>query len=78
MPPSSLDRIKKPERPRAIVDALNRKHGKRAVVLGSMGAPKRLQKTRDGSAEAPRWEMRREMMTPRYTTRWDELLMARG
>lgn len=57
----------------ATVDALNRRFGKRAVVFGSMGSPAALRKTRDGTGEAPRWEMRREHMTPRYTTRWDEV-----
>ena len=55
------------------VDAANRKYGKRSVTFGSMGSPLALRKTRDGSTGAPRWEMRREQMSPRYTTRWGEL-----
>lgn len=62
----------------AAVDALNRRFGRRAVVFGSMGSPVALRKARDGSEGAPRWEMRRERMTPRYTTRWDELGVVRG
>ena len=60
------------------VDRLNGRFGKRAVVFGSMGPPALLQKTRDGSLEAPRWEMRRHHMSPRYTTRWAELPVARA
>ncbi len=55
------------------LDACNRKFGRRAVAFAAMGPPSALQKTRDGSAEAPRWETRRERMSPRYTTRWDEI-----
>ncbi len=61
----------------AAVDAANRRFGRRAVAFGSMGAPSTLRKTRDGSDEAPRWEMRRESMSPRYTTRWTELVIAK-
>ena len=70
---SAPDRAERLDRLMAAVDGLNRKHGRGAVVFGSMGTPRGLQRTRDGSAEAPRWEMRRERMTPRYTTRWDEI-----
>ena len=55
------------------IDAANRKYGKRSVTFGSMGTPAALRMTRDGSDGAPRWEMRREQMSPRYTTRWDEI-----
>ncbi|PAP75089.1 Y-family DNA polymerase [Rubrivirga marina] len=55
------------------VDACNRRFGKRAVAFATMGPPNALRKTRDGSTGAPRWEMRRERMSPRYTTRWDEI-----
>ena len=57
------------------VDAANRKFGKQAVTFGSMGPPVSLLKARDGSDEAPRWEMRRERMSPRYTSRWGELVV---
>ena len=60
------------------LDACNRRFGKRAVAFGSMGPPSALRKTRDGSAEAPRWEMRRERMSPRYTTRWAEICLVRA
>ena len=62
----------------AAVDGLNGRFGKRAVVFASMGPPSVLRRTRDGTAGAPRWEMRREHMTPRYTTRWAEVAVARA
>ena len=59
------------------LDAANRKFGKRAVVVvASMGCPSTL-RGRGTDAEAPAWEMRRERMSPRYTTRWDELVAVR-
>lgn len=60
------------------LDAANRRFGQRAVVVASQGCPSTLRRTRDGSAEAPGWEMRRERMSPRYTTRWDELAVVQG
>ena len=60
------------------VDQLNRRFGKRAVAFGSMGPPSALAKARDGSDGAPRWEMRRQHMSPRYTTRWDEIAVVRA
>ena len=69
------------QRQRALMEALdaaNRRFGKRAVVVAAQGCPSILRRTRDGSPEAPGWEMRRERMSPRYTTRWDELVTVRG
>ena len=60
------------------LDAANRKFGKRAVVVASQGCPSSLSRARDGSPEAPAWEMRRERMSPRYTTRWEEVAVVRG
>ncbi len=59
------------------VDALNRRFGKRAVAFASVGPPSALEKARDGSEGAPKWEMRRQRMSPRYTTRWDEIATVR-
>lgn len=59
------------------LDSANQRFGKRAVVFGSMGAPETLRRTREASG-APGWEMRRQRMSPRYTTRWDELLTVRA
>ena len=69
------------QRQRALMEALdaaNRKFGKRAVVVAAQGCPSTLRRTRDGSPEAPGWEMRRERMSPRYTTRWEEIAVVRG
>ena len=68
------------QRQRALMEALdaaNRKFGKRTVVVAAQGCPSTLRRTRDGSPEAPGWEMRRERMSPRYTTRWDEVAVVR-
>lgn len=49
------------------MDALNRRFGRGTVALASAGV-----------AAAPRrWAMKQERRTPRYTTRWDELLTVR-
>ena len=62
----------------AAVDALNKRFGKRAVAFAAMGAPATLRKTRDGTGGAPRWEMRREHISPRYTTRIAEVARVRA
>ncbi len=62
----------------AAVDTANGRFGKRAVTFGTMGTPSGLRKTRDGTSGAPRWEMRRERMSPRYTTRLDEVARVRA
>ena len=59
----------------AAVDLLNGRFGKRAVTFGSMGTPQALRLTREAEG-APLWEMRRERMSPRYTTRLDEIPLA--
>ena len=59
------------------LDAANRKFGTRAVVIASQGCPSTLSRTRAATG-APVWEMRRERMSPRYTTRWDEVATVRG
>lgn len=46
------------------LDAINRKHGRGALSLG---------KASDNAA----WQLKCEHRTPRYTTRWDELPVAR-
>ena len=60
------------------VDALNGRFGRRAVAFAAMGTTATLRKTRDGSVGAPKWEMRRERMSPRYTTRLDEVAVAKA
>ncbi|PAP77078.1 Y-family DNA polymerase [Rubrivirga marina] len=60
------------------VDACNRRFGRRAVAFAAMGPLSALRKARDGAAGAPQWEMRRERMSPRYTTRWGEIAAVRA
>lgn len=46
----------------AVVDRINAREGRGTVRLGRIPA-------------APEWAMKRDMMSRRYTTRWDELLI---
>lgn len=46
------------------IDAINQKMGKHTVQLGGV------------RKQAP-WQIKRELLSPRYTTRWDELLEVR-
>lgn len=48
----------------AVIDRINAREGRGTVRLGRIPA-------------APAWAMRREMMSQRYTTRWDELMVVR-
>jgi DNA polymerase V len=49
-------------------DDLNTRYGRNTVQLGSAGL------VRDRQA----WSMKQERMTPRYTTRWDEMPIVRA
>jgi len=51
----------------ALLEQVRSEHGSGAIGLG-----------RGGLCEGPSWQMRREMMSPRYTTHWDELLTVRA
>ena len=55
------------------IDGLNRRFGKRTVFVGSMGVPS---PAASGTETGQAWAMKRERMSPRYTTRWDELVVA--
>lgn len=46
-----------------LIEHIRSEHGTTAIGLG-----------RAGLQQGPSWQMRREMMSPRYTTHWDELL----
>ncbi|MGE6992890.1 translesion error-prone DNA polymerase V subunit UmuC [Pseudomonas sp. NPDC047961] len=48
----------------AVIDRINASEGSGTLRLGRIPA-------------APEWAMRREMMSQRYTTRWDELMVVR-
>lgn len=50
-----------------LLEQIKHEHGPAAIGLGRAGL-------RDG----PAWQMRRNMMSPRYTTHWDELLVVRA
>src|SRR5699024_6920941 len=45
-----------------LIEHIRSEHGPAAIGLG-----------RAGLREGPAWQMRRNMMSPRYTTHWDEL-----
>lgn len=47
----------------SLLEKIRSEHGNSAIGLG-----------RGGMREGPSWQMRREMMSSRYTTHWDELL----
>jgi DNA polymerase V len=52
----------------AAVDGVNRRFGRGSLTVASAGAGNR----------AKGWEMRQERRTPRYTTAWDEMPIARA
>lgn len=62
--PQSDEKRARNEKLMATLDKLNREHGKNTVRLGM---------PRKGNA----WELRCEHRTPRYTSRWDELAVAK-
>jgi DNA polymerase V len=49
------------------VDRINDAYGRGTIGLAAAGLP-----------EHRGWQMKRENRTPRYTTRWDELPVARA
>ena len=51
----------------SLLEKIRSEHGQSAIGLG-----------RGGMQEGPSWQMRRELMSPRYTTHWDELLTVRA
>ena len=50
------------------IDALNDRYGRGTVQLASAGL----------SGDRRAWSMKQERRTPRYTTRWDEMPIARA
>src|SRR5699024_5632095 len=46
-----------------LIEQIRSEHGTTSIGLG-----------RAGLQQGPSWQMRRDMMSPRYTTHWDELL----
>jgi DNA polymerase V len=57
-----------------VMDTLNKRFGKYAIVPASMGVPDKLKGVDKGSKKSVEWGMRRELMSPRFTTEWSELL----
>lgn len=53
------------ERLMAVIDQINQREGRGTVRIGRVPA-------------APAWEMHRDMLSQRYTTRWDEVIGVRG
>ena len=53
------------ERLMEVVDQINQREGRGTVHIGRVPA-------------APVWAMRRDMLSPRYTTRWEEVIGVRG
>ena len=49
----------------AAIDLLNRRYGSGTIRFASEGIRQD-------------WKMRSDLRSPRYTTRWDELLVVRG
>jgi DNA polymerase V len=51
------------------IDSINQKMGRATIKLASEG----VQKHKQAQIKQP-WRMKQEMMSPRYTTDWGELL----
>ena len=49
-----------------VVDGLNRRYGRNAVYFAASGMPQRRV-----------WQMKQVRRSPRYTTRWNELVVVR-
>lgn len=49
----------------AAIDRINLKEGRGSIRIGRI-------------PEKTKWAMRRDMLSPRYTTQWDELIGVRG
>jgi DNA polymerase V len=54
----------KQDRLMSVMDEINRKEGRGTLFLAASNIP-----------EKSAWEMKRNLMSPRYTTRWDEMLV---
>lgn len=53
------------ERLMQVVDRINQREGRGTVHIGRVPT-------------APAWAMRRDMLSPRFTTQWDEVIGVRG
>ena len=57
---TSYDSIQKNDRVTAVLDSINKRYGKKSLIFASEGIDQT-------------WQMRREKLSPSYTTKWDEL-----
>ncbi|ALE93773.1 hypothetical protein AOC05_17950 [Arthrobacter alpinus] len=67
---SPLELFENPHEERGIgtlMESVSKKYGRGSIGLGSAGL-------RGG----PDWSMKRDMLSPRYTTHWDELLFVKA
>ncbi|WP_085165987.1 Y-family DNA polymerase [Gilliamella bombi] len=61
---NNIEQKQKSDKLMQALDAINQKMGKHTVQLGTV------------RKQAP-WQIKRELLTPRYTTRWEELLIVK-
>jgi DNA polymerase V len=60
------------------LDKINKKFGNNALVLASQGTPDKLRgNSAANTKESTEWSMKRDHMSPRYTTVWGELMRVR-
>ncbi len=60
------------------LDKINKKFGNNAIVVASQGTPDRLRgNSAANKKESTKWSMKRNHMSPRYTTVWKELMKVR-
>ena len=60
-----------------LVDALNAKHGRRSVGFAALGDLKRLLAAEKGTGVGAAWNMKRDLLSPAYTTDWQQLFRER-
>ena len=57
----------------AAMDLVQARFGRHAVAVAAQGRPAELARMEAGLDGAPAWAMHRDRLSPRYTTRWDDL-----
>ncbi|MES2622990.1 MAG: Y-family DNA polymerase [Patescibacteria group bacterium] len=56
------------------LDTINKKYGPHSVVFASQGTPDSLRGIKAAKKDGAKWGMKRNLMSPRYTSVWAELL----
>ncbi|MES2985825.1 MAG: Y-family DNA polymerase [Patescibacteria group bacterium] len=56
------------------LDRINKKYGQHSLVLASQGTPDKLKRINSAKKNASGWGMKRNLMSPRFTTVWEELM----